>query len=280
MPHPAPGFAMRSPSRPAELVVALAVVFLFTALAASALAAPAAGPRSPQDPGQAEPVSIGAVEATWAWEPTGPVPPPTYIEGPEVISRTMPGYTTGAIRAGVQGLVIIEATIDSQGRIAAARLIRSLPDDTLNQGALEALDAWRFRPARLGGAASAVTGIFTFSFAIRASDPAPAAGLRAEAVEMGTEGLIAPRVLSREMPEYTTAARQAGIEGDVYIEAVVTARGEVTEPVLIRGIGDDELNQRALTALSSWRFSPGTVDGEPVHVLALFTVTFRIDPSR
>jgi TonB family protein len=192
----------------------------------------------------------------------------------------MPAYTTGATGAGVQGLVIIEATIDPQGRVAAARLIRSLPDDTLNQRALEALGEWRFRAARLGGAPSAVTGIFTFSFAIRASNPAPATGLRAEALEMGAEGLIAPRVLSREMPEYTTAARQAGIEGDVYIEAVVTARGEVAEPVLIRGIGDDELNQRALTALSSWRFSPGTVDGEPVHVLALFTVTFRIDPSR
>jgi TonB family protein len=237
------------------------------------------GPSPLQVPGETR-VATGVVEASWAWEPAGLVPPPAYIEPPEVLSQVMPAYTTGATRSGVQGLVIIEATIDAQGRVAAARLIRSLSDDTLNQGALEALDAWRFRPARLGGAPSAVTGIFTFSFAIRASDPAPATGLRAEAVEMGAEGLIPPRVLSREMPEYTTAARQAGIEGDVYIEAVVTARGEVAEPVLIRGIGDDELNQRALTALSSWRFSPGTVDGEPVHVLALFTVTFRIDPSR
>lgn len=100
-------------------------------------------------------------------------------------------------------------------------------------------------------------------------------GLRAIAVKMGAEGLVAPILLERVLPEYTPAAERAGTEGDVYIEAVVTDEGSVVEPKLIRGIGDDGLDQAALAAISQWLFKPGTRDGDAVHVLALFTVTFR-----
>ena len=50
----------------------------------------------------------------------------------------------------------------------------------------------------------------------------------------------------------------------------------VTDPKLIRGLPDDELNQRALEAVVKWAFTPGYKDGQPVPVIALFTVTYRI----
>lgn len=77
------------------------------------------------------------------------------------------------------------------------------------------------------------------------------------------------------LPEYPDGAAEAGIRGDVYVEAVVTRTGSVVEPVLIRGLPNDELNRRALEAIRGWEFDPGRVDGEPVDVLALFTVSFR-----
>ena len=52
--------------------------------------------------------------------------------------------------------------------------------------------------------------------------------------------------------------------------------GTVIEPKLIRGLPDDELNERALASILQWQFKPGIRDGEPVPVIALFTVTFRI----
>lgn len=109
----------------------------------------------------------------------------------------------------------------------------------------------------------------------RSPQPQEQSERRADAVQMGAPGLVPPRMLTRELPEYTEAAREAGIEGDVYIEAVVTTEGTVVEPILIRGLPDDELNQRALAAVSEWTFEPGVQDDEPVDVLALFTVTFR-----
>jgi TonB family protein len=57
---------------------------------------------------------------------------------------------------------------------------------------------------------------------------------------------------------------------------VVMTDGTVSDPKLIRGLPDDELNQRALAAILKWTFKPGMKDGREVPVIALFTVTYRI----
>ena len=101
-------------------------------------------------------------------------------------------------------------------------------------------------------------------------------GARAGAVQMGSGGLMAPILMQRVLPEYTPSATRAGVQGDVYIEAVVTIDGTVVDPKLIRGLPDEELNARALDAIVQWSFKPGIKDGRPVPVIALFTVTFRI----
>ena len=101
-------------------------------------------------------------------------------------------------------------------------------------------------------------------------------GARAGAVQMGSGGLMAPILMQRVLPEYTPSATRAGVQGDVYIEAVVTVEGTVVDPRLIRGLPDEELNARALDAILQWSFKPGIKDGRPVPVIALFTVTYRI----
>ena len=95
-------------------------------------------------------------------------------------------------------------------------------------------------------------------------------------VRGGDEALTAPVQLSNVLPEYTPAATRDGIQGDVYIDAIVTVEGTVESPRLVRGIPDPELNRRALAALLRWRFEPGRKGGRPVPVLALFTITYRI----
>ncbi len=114
-----------------------------------------------------------------------------------------------------------------------------------------------------------------FDVGLPNAPPGPA-GARAGAETLGSGGLIAPVQILTVLPEYTPSARRNGIQGDVYIEAVVTVEGTVTEPKLIRGLPDEDLNQRALEAILKWTFKPGVKDGKPVAVIALFTVTFRI----
>ena len=62
----------------------------------------------------------------------------------------------------------------------------------------------------------------------------------------------------------------------MWIEAVVDVNGQVVEPKLLRGLPDDELNRRAMEAIQRWEFRPGMKDGQPVPVLAVFTVTYRL----
>ncbi len=114
-----------------------------------------------------------------------------------------------------------------------------------------------------------------FDVGLPNAPPGPG-GARVGALTMGAGGLIAPVQVSQVLPEYTPSATRNGIQGDVYIEAVVMTDGTVADPKLIRGLPDEELNQRALDAIVKWTFKPGLKDGKPVPVIALFTVTFRI----
>jgi len=105
---------------------------------------------------------------------------------------------------------------------------------------------------------------------------APSGDSWASAFRMGEEGIEPPVLVRKELPEYTAAAKRADISGDVYIEPVVTEEGTVVDPVLIGGLSDPELNRRAMESILLWRFEPGLKDGQPVPVIVLFTVTFRI----
>lgn len=101
-------------------------------------------------------------------------------------------------------------------------------------------------------------------------------GARVGALSVGAGGLIPPVIIERILPEYTATATRGGIQGDVYIEAVITVDGQVVEPRLLHGLADEELNERALAAVQRWRFRPGLKDGQPVPVIATFEVNFRI----
>ena len=114
-----------------------------------------------------------------------------------------------------------------------------------------------------------------FSVGLPNAPPGPPSA-RNGAVGMGSGGLASPVIIRKIVPEYSPEATRRGIQGTVYIEAVITEDGRVVEPQLIRGLPDDELNARALEAILEWTFRPGVKDGEPVAVVATFTMDFTI----
>jgi protein TonB len=75
---------------------------------------------------------------------------------------------------------------------------------------------------------------------------------------------------------YPEMARRAGIEGRVYIQFIVNERGEVENPVVIRGIGGgaDEEALRALVQHA--KFTPGMQRGRPVRVRYSLPIVFRL----
>jgi protein TonB len=88
-------------------------------------------------------------------------------------------------------------------------------------------------------------------------------------------GIEPPRLLREVKAEYTDDGRRRGITGDVVLEIVVRRDGSVGDVTLVKGLGAG-LDQRAITAVRQWRFSPARRRGEVVDVVVEVAVEFTL----
>jgi TonB family protein len=88
-------------------------------------------------------------------------------------------------------------------------------------------------------------------------------------------GITPPRVLREVKADYTEAARQRGLTGEVVLEIVVRRDGSVGDVKLLQGLGLG-LDDRAIAAVRQWRFTPAQRLGVPVDVLVEVGVEFRL----
>jgi TonB family protein len=84
------------------------------------------------------------------------------IKTPIKTRDVRPVYPAIAQTARVQGVVIVEVTIDEQGRVSDARVLRSIP--LLDIAAVEAVRQWEFTPTLLNGAPVSVIMTTTIQF--------------------------------------------------------------------------------------------------------------------
>jgi periplasmic protein TonB len=82
-------------------------------------------------------------------EPQKPIRIGAGLRQPTKLRGADPAYPAIAQAARVQGIVIIEATIDADGRVVNARVLRSIP--LLDQAALDAVRSWEYTPTMLNG---------------------------------------------------------------------------------------------------------------------------------
>ena len=93
------------------------------------------------------------------------------VRGPVAVSRVAPVYPDDAIKARVEGVVILEATVSETGRVTDAKVVRG-PSPSLMESARIAVLQWRYEPARLKGAAISTTVTVSINFNL----PSTAAG--------------------------------------------------------------------------------------------------------
>ena len=84
------------------------------------------------------------------------------ITAPRKLKDVTPVYPPDARQAGVQGIVIIEATIGTNGAVEDARVLRSIP--LLDQAALDAVRQWEFSPTLIDGEPAAIVMSVTVNF--------------------------------------------------------------------------------------------------------------------
>ena len=84
-----------------------------------------------------------------------------------------------------------------------------------------------------------------------------------------------PVLIYKIEPEYSDEARKAKLQGDVFLRIEVDSRGAARNIVVSHGLGLG-LDERAIEAVSHWKFRPGYSNGKAVPAPALIQVTFRL----
>jgi len=82
-------------------------------------------------------------------------------------------------------------------------------------------------------------------------------------------------IISKPTPIYTQEARQLRLEGEVLLEVMFGANGQLHVNRVVRGLGHG-LDEAAVTAASQMRFKPAQRVGTPVDSTAIVHVVFQL----
>jgi TonB family protein len=87
--------------------------------------------------------------------------------------------------------------------------------------------------------------------------------------------LVSPRLIHSVPVVYPAIANSTHVEGDVEIQAVINKNGKVISAKAISGPA--LLQRAAVDAVRQWRYSPATLDGQPITMQYIVTVQFRLN---
>ena len=87
--------------------------------------------------------------------------------------------------------------------------------------------------------------------------------------------VLAPKRIYAPDPHYPEEARHGRIQGVVILQTIINKLGNVTDVRVLKGLPSG-LTEAAVEAVSSWRFEPATLEGQPVAVYYLVTVSFSV----
>jgi TonB family protein len=87
--------------------------------------------------------------------------------------------------------------------------------------------------------------------------------------------ITAPHAIFVPEPEYTDQARKKKINGTVVVSLTVTVDGTTRDIKVVKGLGYG-LDEKAVEAVSRWKFSPALKDGQPIEKEINAEVSFHL----
>lgn len=223
------------------------------------------------------------------------------VKPPKPVKQVQPVYPKEAAKAGVEGVVILEATTDTFGRIADVKVLRSVP--LLDQAAVDALKQWVYEPMVIDGKPRPVVFTVTMRFNLddkKKPEVEAAVGGVQGGIEGGVEGGVVggvpgakedkqfvgdavravgkvqpPKHVKTVNPVYPEIARQGRVEGVVILELKTDEEGNVVDARVLRSI--PVLDQAAIDAVKQWKYEPLVIDGKARKVVFTVTVRFVLD---
>ena len=201
---------------------------------------------------------------SFAQDDAKPVPP-------VLITKVEPTYSPEALADHLSGSVLVSLTVGIDGVPTDIKVVKGLGEG-LDEKAVEAVSQWRFQPGTKKGVPVAVQAQVSVIFRLL-NDPQKAAAFPASG------DVAAPSLISKVEPEYSKEAREKKLSGNVLLSIIVGADGVPRDIKVVSPLGSG-LDEKAIEAVSKWRFKPGTKSGVSVPVQAQVEVSFKLcNPS-
>lgn len=200
--------------------------------------------------------------------------PPKPIEGPK------PHYPAELEDTGREGSAIVSITVEADGTVSDAA-VKSADDPAFGAVALNAIQGWRFEPARENGQAVATRIDAPFKFSAPGSQKVNAM-LKRKVFRTIEDPIVPQKELSKRLkavkkldPKYPPALMRARVEEKVAVKFVVSPEGITHNPEIL-GDPRREFVIAALVAIANATYEPPMKDGKPVY--AQVSTELRFSP--
>ncbi|MBL9213032.1 MAG: TonB family protein [Opitutaceae bacterium] len=219
---------------------------------------------------------VPLIVVTAGGEPEGKVTQP-----PRATFQARPIYPREMRMSGMRGEVVVDFTVDIEGRVRNAYAIRSL-NPSFDDPAIEAVRRWRFEPGRAGdrpvNVHMQVPIVFALDGATQGGNDGMVAGKKPDFSKLPPELRYdtPPKLRGSVRAVYPHAALVAQREGRAVVKYLVDERGRVANASVMEATAP-EFGRALLAAVEQFVYAPALKEGRPGLALLAFEQEFRRD---
>ena len=189
-----------------------------------------------------------------------PPPPPPPPAAPEVV-KTIRSIETEVVGGQLRTPTKIPSKI--------AMIREEQPPPAVSSGGVTGGVPGGIPGGQLGGVIGGIIGSTSNTNVVpRAPKPEPAVRVRV------SQGVSVGRLINKVEPVYPPLARNARVQGQVVLTAIISKDGTIQDLRVLSG--HPLLVQAALDAVRQWRYKPFLLSGEPVEVETTVTINFTL----
>lgn len=213
-------------------------------------------------------------------------------KAPVLRSQLNPHYPKPAKLAGIEGTVYLKLLINETGSAEKAKVEQGV-NEMLDNAALEATKKALFSPAMLNNKAVKVWVVLPVAFKLDIENKGEERTIKERKhkpnqfskneEEPGMDEFIQvekmPDMIDKVNPVYPEEALKNGIEGRVWVKALVSKEGNVKKAVAVKS--DNEIfNQSAIEAAMKYKFTPALQSGKPVALWVVMPFKFELGKDK
>lgn len=200
------------------------------------------------------------------------------VSAPVVLYQSEPEFSDEARRAKYQGVCVLALIVDAQGNPQHIHVVRTLGMG-LDEKAIEAVSAWRFKPAMKDGTTPVpvmITVEVDFHLYNGTRPNHSAAAIKSLPGSNSALGKVKPPVLFNYVdPEYSDYGRKNRISGDCIIGLTVGVDGMPRNVHVIQSL-EPSLDANAVAAVNQWSYRPALKDGHAVSFDGVVKIKFKL----